>query len=97
LTGERMTITQTVETPMKNLHHLEVHVLLSYKSGDALTIERVGKELGFKSGNGNHALSWLAGKGLLPSCGARLLSFLYQAPRLFWSHCSNGSSRLVFW
>ena len=54
-----------IQTTVKNLHPLEVRVLLSYKSGDELTIERVEKELGFKSGNGNQALSWLAGKGLI--------------------------------
>ncbi|MDR0447979.1 MAG: phenylalanine--tRNA ligase subunit alpha [Treponema sp.] len=40
-------------------------MLLSYKKGDELSIEKVEKELDFKSGNGNQALSWLAGKGLI--------------------------------
>jgi len=50
---------------VKNLHPLEIRILLSYKKGDELTIEKVEKELGFKPGNGNQALSWLAGKGLV--------------------------------
>ncbi|MCL2138208.1 MAG: phenylalanine--tRNA ligase subunit alpha, partial [Treponema sp.] len=56
-----MDVTNTV----KNLHPLEIRVLLSYKQGDELTIERVERELSFKPGNGNQALSWLAGKGLI--------------------------------
>ncbi|MDR2184758.1 MAG: phenylalanine--tRNA ligase subunit alpha [Treponema sp.] len=54
-----------IQTVVKNLHPLEVRVLLSYKKGDELTVEKIEKELDFKSGNGNQALSWLAGKGLI--------------------------------
>jgi len=54
-----------IQTTVKNLHPLEVRILLSYKKGDELTIERIEKELNFKPGNGNQALSWLAGKGLI--------------------------------
>jgi phenylalanyl-tRNA synthetase alpha chain len=50
---------------VKNLHPLEVRILLSYKKGDELTVEKVERELGFKPGNGNQALSWLAGKALI--------------------------------
>ena len=50
---------------IKNLHPLEVRVLLSYKKGDELTVEKIEKELELKSGNGNQALSWLAAKGLI--------------------------------
>jgi len=54
-----------IQTTVKNLHPLEVRILLSYKKGDELTIERVEKDLGLKPGNGNQALSWLASKGLI--------------------------------
>jgi len=54
-----------IQNIIKNLHPLEVRILLQYKKGDELTIEKVEKELGFKPGNGNQALSWLAGKGLI--------------------------------
>ncbi|MCL2602111.1 MAG: phenylalanine--tRNA ligase subunit alpha [Treponema sp.] len=54
-----------IQTTVKNLHPLEVRVLLSYKKSDELTVEKVEKDLGLKSGNGNQALSWLAGKGLV--------------------------------
>ena len=54
-----------IQSTVKNLHPLEVHILLTYKKGDELTVEKVEKDLGFKSGNGNQAMSWLAGKGLI--------------------------------
>ena len=54
-----------IKNIVKNLHPLEVRILLHYKKGDELTIEKVEKELDFKPGNGNQALSWLAGKGLI--------------------------------
>jgi len=54
-----------IKNVVKNLHPLEVRILLSYKKGDELTIEKVESDLGFKPGNGNQALSWLAGKGLI--------------------------------
>jgi phenylalanyl-tRNA synthetase alpha chain len=54
-----------IQTTVKNLHPLEVKIILSYKRGDELTVEKVEKDLDFKSGNGNQALSWLAGKGLI--------------------------------
>ncbi|MDR2158722.1 MAG: phenylalanine--tRNA ligase subunit alpha [Treponema sp.] len=54
-----------IQSTVKNLHPLEVRVLLSYKTGDELTVEKIEKDLGFKSGSGNQALSWLSGKGLV--------------------------------
>ncbi|MDR0375917.1 MAG: phenylalanine--tRNA ligase subunit alpha [Treponema sp.] len=50
---------------IKNLHPLEIKILLFYKSGDELFVDKVEKDLDFKSGNGNQALSWLLGKGLV--------------------------------
>jgi phenylalanyl-tRNA synthetase alpha chain len=55
----------TIQATIKNLHPLEVKVLLSYKRGDELSVEKIEKDLSLKSGNGNQALSWLAGKGLI--------------------------------
>jgi phenylalanyl-tRNA synthetase alpha chain len=54
-----------IKNIVKNLHPLEIRILLAYKKGDELTIEKVEQELGFKPGNGNQALSWLAGKGMV--------------------------------
>ena len=58
-------MTVDIQNMVKNLHPLEIRIILSYKQGDELTIEKVEKELSFKPGNGNQALSWLAGKGLV--------------------------------
>ncbi|MCL2832582.1 MAG: phenylalanine--tRNA ligase subunit alpha [Treponema sp.] len=54
-----------IQSTMKNLHPLELKVILNYKSTDELTAAAVEKNLGFKSGNGNQCLSWLAGKSLV--------------------------------
>ena len=54
-----------IQTMVKNLHPLEMRIILAYKTGDELTVEKVEGELGFKPGNGNQALSWLAAKGLV--------------------------------
>jgi len=54
-----------IKNIVKNLHPLEVRILLAYKKSDELSIEKVEKDLGFKPGNGNQALSWLSGKGLV--------------------------------
>ncbi|MDR0785926.1 MAG: phenylalanine--tRNA ligase subunit alpha [Treponema sp.] len=48
-----------------SLHPLEVKILLFYKKDDELSIERIEKDLDFRAGNGNQALSWLLGKGLI--------------------------------
>ncbi|MDR2953367.1 MAG: phenylalanine--tRNA ligase subunit alpha [Treponema sp.] len=58
-------MTVDIQNMAKNLHPLEIRILLSYKKGDELTIEKVERELCFKPGNGNQALSWLVSKGLI--------------------------------
>ena len=54
-----------IQAAVKNLHPLEVKIILQYNKGDELTIDRVEADLALKSGNGNQALSWLAGKGIV--------------------------------
>ncbi|MDR0688896.1 MAG: phenylalanine--tRNA ligase subunit alpha [Spirochaetaceae bacterium] len=54
-----------IQSTVKNLHPLEIKIILFYKKDVELTIETVEKDLGFKPGNGNQALSWLAGKGIV--------------------------------
>jgi phenylalanyl-tRNA synthetase alpha chain len=54
-----------IQSVVKNLHPLEVRIILGYTRGDELFIEKVEKDLGFKPGNGNQALSWLAAKGII--------------------------------
>ena len=50
---------------IKNLHPLEIKVLLHYGLEDELTSVRLQKELNYKEGHANQAFSWLSGKGLL--------------------------------
>jgi phenylalanyl-tRNA synthetase alpha chain len=54
-----------IQNMVKNLHPLEVRIILGYRKDDELFTAKVERELGFKSGNGNQALSWLAGKGII--------------------------------
>lgn len=53
------------KTIIKNLHPLEIKVLLKYGLADELTSQRLQKELGYKEGHANQAFSWLSGKELL--------------------------------
>lgn len=53
----------------KNLHPLEIKVLLNYSDKDELTSERLIKELDYKEGHANQAFSWLSGKELLKETG----------------------------
>ncbi|MDR2375929.1 MAG: phenylalanine--tRNA ligase subunit alpha [Treponema sp.] len=64
-----------IQNTVKNLHPLEIRILLRYGMEDELSIERVEKDLGFKSGNGNQALSWLSGKGLVKEIRRELKRF----------------------
>lgn len=54
-----------IKTLIKNLHPLEIKVLLNYNSNDELTSARLQKELDYKEGHANQAFSWLSGKELL--------------------------------
>jgi phenylalanyl-tRNA synthetase alpha chain len=64
-----------IQSTVKNLHPLEIKIILFYKKDDELTIEGVEKDLDFKPGNGNQALSWLAGKGIVREIRREARSF----------------------
>jgi phenylalanyl-tRNA synthetase alpha chain len=64
-----------IQSAVKNLHPLEVKIILYYKQEDELTIEKVEKDLEFKPGNGNQALSWLAGKGIVKEIRREIKTF----------------------
>ncbi len=53
-----------VQSLVKNLHPLEVRVLLAYKEGVELTSQKLQKEIDYKEGHANQAFSWLVGKEL---------------------------------
>jgi phenylalanyl-tRNA synthetase alpha chain len=73
-----------IQSTVKNLHPLEVRIILFYKQDDELTIEQVEKDLNFKSGNGNQAFSWLAGKGMVKE--------LRREPSVFYEITALGRS-----
>jgi len=50
---------------IKELHPLEIRVLLHFKRGDSITPERLQQELGYKAGQSNQAFSWLEAKQLI--------------------------------
>lgn len=52
---------------IKNLHPLEVKVLLQYGEKDELFAEKLQRDLDYKEGHANQAFSWLSGKGFLQS------------------------------
>jgi phenylalanyl-tRNA synthetase alpha chain len=54
-----------IQNIVKNLHPLEIKIILYYGRGDELSVETVESDLGFKQGNGNQALSWLLSKGII--------------------------------
>ena len=54
-----------IQALIKNLHPLEVKVLLTYKTGEELTSARLQADLHYKEGHANQAFSWLAGKNLI--------------------------------
>ena len=53
------------ETLIKALHPLETKVLAAFGEGERFSAERLQRELGFKAGQSNQALSWLQAKGLI--------------------------------
>ncbi|MDR1253315.1 MAG: phenylalanine--tRNA ligase subunit alpha [Treponema sp.] len=85
-----------IQNTIKNLHPLEIRIILSYKKGDELTIEKVEKELGFKPGNGNQALSWLADKGLVSET-RRETAVFYELTELGreWKEKGSPEERIV--
>ena len=54
-----------IKNIIKNLHPLEIKVLLKYSQKDELTSEKLQKELDYKEGHANQAFSWLGGKELI--------------------------------
>ena len=70
-----------IKSIVKNLHPLEVKILRHYGKDDELFVAKVESELGFKGGNGNQALSWLAAKGIIAEA-RRELAVVYELTSL---------------
>ena len=54
-----------IQALIKNLHPLEIRVLLKYSPSDELTSDLLQKELDYKEGHANQAFSWLSGKNII--------------------------------
>jgi len=50
---------------IKELHPLEIRVLLHFKGGDSINPERLKQELSYKPGQSNQAFAWLEAKQLI--------------------------------
>jgi phenylalanyl-tRNA synthetase alpha chain len=61
----------------RELHPLEVKVLLRYGAADPLGLARLAADLGYNTGQANQALSWLAAKGYAAE-SARTPRVLYE-------------------
>jgi phenylalanyl-tRNA synthetase alpha chain len=79
-----------INSLIKNLHPLEVRVLLSYQPGDELTGERLRLELGYKEGHANQAFSWLSAKGLVREVRRQSRTF-YEITALGVLYAESGS------
>ena len=76
-----------MEIDIKNLHPLEIKVLLNYK-GDEITAEQIGSQLGFES-QSNQIFSWLSGKELIKE-KSRTLRTIYELTELGAEYKAKG-------
>jgi phenylalanyl-tRNA synthetase alpha chain len=85
-----------IQSTVKNLHPLEIRILLAYTGEDELSVERVERDLGFKRGNGNQALSWLSAKGLVAekSRGTAIFYELTDLGRV-WKEKGSPEERII--
>ena len=75
---------------IKNLHPLEVKVLLHYKAGDEISAEGMISDLSFNTGQSNQSLSWLQGKGLVEESRREERRF-YEVTDLGRDYADNGT------
>ncbi len=64
-------------TAARELHPLEIKVLLRYGAADAVSNARLAADLGYNTGQSGQALSWLAAKGFVAET-ARVPRVLYE-------------------
>jgi phenylalanyl-tRNA synthetase alpha chain len=79
-----------IQSTVKNLHPLEIKIILHYGAGDELFVEKVESDLNYKAGNGNQALSWLAGKGIIAE-KQRKTAVFYEITGLGRSYKEKGT------
>lgn len=77
-------------TIIKNLHPLEIKVLLKYSAKEELDAERLAHDLNYKEGHANQAFSWLAGKHLM-EVSKRIPHTFFEITELGRSIAKNGT------
>ena len=85
-----MELKMDIQNIIKNLHPLEIKVLLKYTEKDELSSEKLQKELDYKEGHANQAFSWLGGKNLL-SVASRTPHTFYEITDLGREYASKGT------
>jgi phenylalanyl-tRNA synthetase alpha chain len=78
------------EQLIKELHPLEIRVLLHFGKDEPLTPERLQEELGYKPGQSNQAFSWLTAKQLIEETG-RMKSTEYSITDLGREYRERGT------
>ena len=71
----------------RELHPLEVKVLLQYGQGEAISHARLAADLGYNTGQVNQALSWLSAKGFVTETA--------RASRVFYEITDFGRESLA--
>ncbi|MDR2521998.1 MAG: hypothetical protein LBC72_05550, partial [Spirochaetaceae bacterium] len=73
-----------------SLHPLEIKVILAFEPGAELSAEIIEQRLALKAGNGNQALSWLAGKDIVAE-SRREKAVFYELTQLGGLWAEQGS------
>ncbi|HET6484898.1 MAG TPA: phenylalanine--tRNA ligase subunit alpha [Spirochaetia bacterium] len=73
--------------PKRELHPLEVKVLLRYPQGQEVSLARLVSDLGYNLGQANQALSWLLTKGMVAEKS--------RTPRVFYEIAELGREALT--
>ncbi|MFP4549398.1 MAG: phenylalanine--tRNA ligase subunit alpha [Spirochaetales bacterium] len=74
---------------LKSLHPLEIRVLREFSPGQTISPAILAERLGYKTGQSNQAISWLAAKGLVCESG-REQSVAYELTELGHDFAENG-------
>ncbi|MDR1932741.1 MAG: phenylalanine--tRNA ligase subunit alpha [Spirochaetales bacterium] len=73
-----------------SLHPLEVRILHAYKPGDVIDSGRLAKDLGYKIGQSNQAVSWLAARNLVQE-KTRVSHTFYELTELGSEYARSGT------
>lgn len=75
---------------IKQLHPLEVKVLLAFAYGDRVDASALVEKLGFKEGHANQAFSWLMTKGLLEEVSRKSV-ISYEITKIGKAYAKDGT------